>query len=314
MELRVSAWDQMQGSTKTGPGGMRGAGRGTSAGSAQPRKGVGGAAAARATARVSSGVRWQASTSSRSAARMASLSRVLWSVVVVKGPIIWNVGKPPAARTEASSAVVACVPWCFWAFESKEFQVVDVQLVELSEVVGVQLVELADVTRRAVLSREVAWRVDEAVRQMAGERITCIIAGALNEARADRESDRFTSARADGSQIATDSPGVRVCGRAVGGLAIASVLCVTVPMRQSLPAQCCAWTRDRRPQPTSGRARAPREGCERWLRNDRDASNHAIEEGASAEWASRPLGHPRVTGMARRVVRLNGPGESCGPR
>ena len=108
---------------------------------------------------------------------MASLSRVLWSVVVVKGPIIWNVGKPPAARTEASSAVVACVPWCFWAFESKEFQVVDVQLVEFAEVVGVQLVELADVTARAVFpSREVAWRVDEAVRQMAGERITCIIA------------------------------------------------------------------------------------------------------------------------------------------
>ena len=167
----------MQGSTKTGPGGMRGAGRGTSAGSAQPRKGVGGAAAARATARVSSGVRWQASTSSRSAARIASLSRVLWSVDVVKGPIIWNVGKPPAARTEASSAVVACVPWCFWAFESKEFQVVDVQLVGFSEVVGVQLVELADVTTRAVFpSREVAWRVEEAVRQMAGERITCIIA------------------------------------------------------------------------------------------------------------------------------------------
>ena len=70
----------------------------------------------------------------------------------------------------------------------------------------------------------------------------------------------------------------------------------------------------RRPQPTSGRARAPREGCERLFRNDRDAPNHAIEGGASAELASRLLGHPRVSGMARRVVRLNGPGDVCGPR
>ena len=70
----------------------------------------------------------------------------------------------------------------------------------------------------------------------------------------------------------------------------------------------------RRPQPTSGRARAPREGCERLFWNDRDAPNHAIEGGASAELASRLLGHPRVSGMARRVVRLNGPGDVCGPR